>query len=188
MTKHVMLDLETLGLTPGHGIVEIGAVAFNFNNEVTAEFNHLIRPSSNKMFNLKFDEKTLQFWHQQPREEFERVMLDGTDKESISVILQRFYHWFEAIGAKYIWSHGAGFDVPIIEAAFNAVGITRFPWKYSDVRDTRTMYWLAGIDTKEVSFEGVKHRALHDAMHQIKCLRISMDKLADDFYIEGLDI
>lgn len=77
-----------------------------------------------------------------------------------------------------IWTHGPGFDPPILEAAFHAVGLP-VPWFYRALRDTRTLFDTAGIDPEaDGSYRtfmsqyntGTAHNALDDAIAQARCI------------------
>lgn len=67
------------------------------------------------------------------------------------------------------WGNGSTFDITILEAWFNAVGV-RCPWKFWNVRDVRTAVDLLGINPKEFTRDGTYHNALDDCLHQIKYL------------------
>jgi inhibitor of KinA sporulation pathway (predicted exonuclease) len=42
------------------------------------------------------------------------------------------------------------------------------PWKFWNVRDVRTVVDIMKINPKEFIFNGIKHNALDDAVHQVK--------------------
>ena len=62
-----------------------------------------------------------------------------------------------------IWAHGASFDPPILESAYLAFK-AKAPWKYSALRDTRTIYELANYYPDRT--KGTHHNALDDAKNQ----------------------
>ena len=52
------------------------------------------------------------------------------------------------------------------------------PWKYWDVRDTRTIYELARFDLRSLKrSNGVHHNALDDAKHQVIGVQQSYSRL-----------
>jgi len=65
-------------------------------------------------------------------------------------------------GAKRVWSHGSAFDIIILEHIFGKIQ-KAVPWKFWEVRDTRTLFEL-GIDP--VRPPVLKHHALEDAWNQ----------------------
>lgn len=68
--------------------------------------------------------------------------------------------------------HGATFDPVILENAYRAVGMKAW-WKFSNVRDTRTLFDLANY--RYVAKGG--HDALDDAMNQVKAVQEAYQKL-----------
>ena len=73
------------------------------------------------------------------------------------------------------YSQCINFDFPILESSFRAVEMKEF-WKYWNLRDTRTIYWLAGLDTKNEKRVGDYHNALSDCHSQILWLKKSLGK------------
>lgn len=67
-----------------------------------------------------------------------------------------------------LWAHGPTFDVSILAAAYEAVGLP-IPWHYRAPRDTRTIMEAAGMDPHkglEQFSTGTFHHALDDAICQ----------------------
>jgi hypothetical protein len=65
----------------------------------------------------------------------------------------------------YVWSHGSNFDTVLIENAYRAIGRKAW-WKYTNVRDTRTLFDVANY--KYTARGG--HDALEDATNQAKAV------------------
>jgi hypothetical protein len=65
-----------------------------------------------------------------------------------------------------VWSNGASFDVVAMESAWRNLDI-RIPWPYYTVRDTRTLYEIAGVSLKDKKYgTSTTHKAVEDAEHQ----------------------
>ena len=67
-----------------------------------------------------------------------------------------------------IWSNGASFDVVVAETAFRQVLTDKpnpIPWPFYTVRDTRTLYEIAGVKLKDGGHV-TSHRAVEDAERQ----------------------
>jgi hypothetical protein len=160
---HIMLDLETGGARPGCVIRSIGAVAFDFDGRpLGPSYYANIDGESCVAAGLTYDPLTMAWWGEQP--EAEAALADK--QLPIRSALEFFAAYIQATGTEEVcvWSHGAGFDIPITEAAMWATGIS-IPWKFRNARDTRTMLWLAerrGI-TVAVDRQGLRHQALDDA-------------------------
>jgi exodeoxyribonuclease VIII len=71
------------------------------------------------------------------------------------------FHKF-AWGCKAFWSHGATFDLVIIEDVLRQLGKPA-PWNFWQLRDTRTIFDL-GLDPDMP--KGGLHNALEDAIRQ----------------------
>lgn len=164
---HVMLDLETLGTKPGCAIVSIGACVFNMGG-VQEKFYRTI--DITKKFGtttLVIEPGTVAWWMQQTPEA--RAVFTAQERVSTSVAIGDFAMWWEDKALQYLsdshclWCHGATFDAPIIEATYNSIG-QQAPFKFYNVRDTRTLYALADIYPDRA--KGTHHNALDDAVAQ----------------------
>lgn len=163
--NHVMLDLETWGTTPGCAVRSIGAVEFSPSSGVTGQtFYCNVDKQSCLDAGLVIDPHTEEWWSQQSVEA--QAVLE-TDAFSVAAATAKFWAWFTEGGWDHIWAHGASFDPPILQGAMEAVGVNP-PWKFWNLRDTRTLYDLAGVNLKEMHREGTHHNALDDCLHQIK--------------------
>lgn len=155
-----MIDIETLGTAPGCAILSIGAVMFGPAG-LGEEFYAPILLESCTAAGLTIDPRTLAWWMKQG--DAARAAAFRDDAEALAIVLYRFTCWFTEHGAKQPWCHGATFDVPLLEAAYKVCGMAP-PWKYWAVRDTRTLYDLAGMKVDRC--KGVHHNALDDAKAQ----------------------
>jgi len=182
--KHVMLDLETLGLKPGCSILSIGAVVMATNIPGMAQqlagdtFYAKLSRESCRNHGLIESAETLAWWNQQSREAYDEVMNTPHDvKYWITSVLLQYKKW---LGGHYpedtrviTWCCGADFDMPILRAAYEATGIEHFPAHYGDTRCYRTVRDTFPLP-HPIEFEGIKHSALADALHQAKVLKAIM--------------
>ena len=65
--RHLMLDLETLGTTPGCVVLSIGAVEFDLDG-IKSEFRAHIDVDSSTALGLKVDARTVMWWLDQSKE------------------------------------------------------------------------------------------------------------------------
>lgn len=156
----VMIDTETLGTTPGSAILSIGAVMFGMDG-LGETFYAPISLGSCAAVGLSIDPATVQWWMEQSDQA--RAAAFPTDAAPLQQVLLAFQAWYIAQEARYPWCHGATFDVPLLDAAFKACGLTP-PWEFWSVRDTRTLYDVAGVKVDRKS--GTHHHALDDAINQ----------------------
>lgn len=169
MPVHVMLDLETWGTAPGSALRSIGAVTFDpYGDECFAEqfYYANISLESCEQAGLKVDPQTVEWWSRQSREAEDELWKEP--KALINVVAE-FFAWWNWQNAVFVWSNGANFDEPLWRAASEAVGRT-VPWKYWNVRDTRTIWHVARINPKMIPRAGIAHNALADARHQAACV------------------
>jgi len=164
MKNHIMIDLETLDVRPTASLLTIGAVKFDpYGDDIERpdcdKFYVKVDLDSCDRIGLTIDDNTVAWWSQQSAEaQAEAFSEDGRIPIEDAVHQLYKFCW----GAKCVWSHGAGFDVVILEHIFNRVG-RAVPWKFWQVRDTRTMFDL-GIDPNRPPI--LKHHALEDAWNQ----------------------
>lgn len=128
-----------------------------------------------RKYPLKRDPATVQWWNDQSAEA-KGAFIDPVD---LSLALARFSDWLtgglQQPSELRLWSHGASFDPPILEAAYHAVGQV-VPWHYRSPRDTRTAFDLVGIEDhtkwlKQFATPGeVYHHALDDAIVQARAI------------------
>lgn len=168
----VMNDLETLGTAPGCVILSIGAVVFDpITGRMGAEFYRNIDRASCLAIGLTIDGDTEAWWREQSQEARDRLEVNP---QPILEVLADFTAWWSDVGGRRFWGHGAGFDEPILRAAYKAAGLSA-PWSFSRSRDTRTIYDLANVaPNRDV---GVHHDALVDARNQAVAVCDSFRKL-----------
>lgn len=174
-----MLDLETLSTKYNASILVIAGIKFNRNdiNKPLSEldtFYKRITIQSCEDLKLDVDPKTLQWWDtQDPKIKYESVL--HPDRIPIKKALQEFSKWYG--NSTHIWCNGANFDAPILDNAYTSLGL-KTPWKFWSVRDTRTLYELAGITTKDLPNKE-KHNALSDCYAQIYGVQQSLRILSN---------
>lgn len=163
MSIDIMIDLETLGIKAGYGILSIGACSFDSKHK----FYSKVLPSSNLKYGLKEDSATIAWWQKQSLEAHQESF-SGT--EDLLFVLGAFSDFLrtlpEDIRHVYVWGNGADFDLPILQAAYTAVGVPA-PWSAFNGRCYRTLKNLyKGVEPDK--FVGEKHTAIADAEYQAK--------------------
>lgn len=162
LQPHVMLDLETMSTAPNAAIVQIGAAQFHLDGDgIFVSFERTVALQSSLLAGGSIDPKTVNWWREpgRPRHAIEHNAV------SLGDALAHFIDWLPVDAI--IWSHGAAFDVPVLESAYRSMGQTP-PWSHRNVRDTRTLFALAtslaGWHKPEAH---VAHIAVADAMQQV---------------------
>lgn len=170
-----MLDLETLSTRSNAVILVIAAVKFNRTKGVVEEpeFYRHIDIDSCKAVGLTTDDITIKWWNQQS--EAVRNEAFGGVRLPLYNVLKEFRTWY-GNNVSNIWCQGANFDIPILDEAYKRCKIES-PWKFWEVRDTRTLYDVAKFRQKDLQRKGDNHNALHDCRHQISCVVESFRKI-----------
>ena len=171
MTKHLMVDLETMAVTPRTVVLTLGAVTFNpYTNEIYDDLYFKIDLDDQDKLGREIDPNTLDWWAKQnPAVMEEAFSSDGriSFEDAISA-----FHKF-AWGCDKFWSHGAVFDLMILEDMYRQVNRTP-PWEFWRCRDTRTLFDLADPEMKKSEEQ---HNALFDAIRQAKGVQTVYRKL-----------
>lgn len=140
----VVVDVETMSLRKDAAIVSIAAVAFDSaagfdttGHSYTGVYV-VVSLASSVLAGLHVDDKTVGWWRDaDPRA---RGEIESGPSVPVGAALARV---FEFIGpGRRVWGHGSSFDVAVLEQSAAILGI-RVPWSYRDVRDTRTLFWIA---------------------------------------------
>lgn len=172
--KDLMLDLETWGKRYGCAIRSIGAVAFDrYGTGLGEEFYVNVDDVSSEWAGMTRDADTVAWWSRQSADAQTAFQGEGLQ---IHEAIMRFSTFFRRAGVVRVWSQGANFDEPIIVGAFDLLKIEP-PWKFWNSRCTRTIYDAAGLNFNAERRVGVAHHALHDAIHQARCVQKAFSML-----------
>ena len=170
--RHVMIDLETMGLTPECAIVSIGAVKFDPRKGVVSKDTFYVELDY-KTQDRRICPKTEAWWSTQGYEA--RAALDGID--DLEDALSDLVKWLPP--SAEVWGNGAAFDISMLENAYRQHNMET-PWKFWDVRDCRTikaMYECSRGGVGGNNFEGIAHNAKDDAIHQAKWVSMMWTKM-----------
>jgi hypothetical protein len=196
--KHCMVDLETLGTRPGSVILSIGAVFFDPASGLLGDsFHQVIDVASCCVAGLKGDHSTIKWWEKQSAEA--RVTYEvafGTrvsanPAEPLVKTLEAFNSYLAvggpAEGPKHVrlWGNGAAFDNALLREAYILANLTLAVPFFND-RCFRTLKALGSeFGVVEPEFEGERHHALADAIHQAKWALKVFEALAPSPVPEG---
>lgn len=174
--SEVMLDLETLSTRAHAVILVIAAIKFNRDDPETALdslqfFYRRIKINSCSEIGMHTDPKTSEWWERQDP----IIREEAFKKERVEIrhALEEFTKFYSH--STHIWSQGANFDIPILDEAYRRCNLDP-PWKFWHARDTRTVYDLAGMTSKDLP-KGDLHHALYDCHRQIIGVQKAVKKL-----------
>lgn len=165
----IMIDLETLDVTPNAAVTAIGAVAFDrcIGGVVDTFEGRISFPDAVEGRSISADTVA---WLCKQEDTVREYSLCG--QEPLLSVLSGFVDFVtkcahDATDGVNVWGNGAGFDITILESLLRAKDIP-IPWEFYSARDLRTLVDVAGIDPRTIPFaEGVKHTALADALHEV---------------------
>ena len=163
----VMVDIETLGLDRSSSILSIAAVRFD-QDGVGDTFYEIIDQRTCQDAGLSLDLETLD-WHLSQGTFGGRELVDGRD---LQTALEYFAEWYGH--ADEVWANSPSFDCEVLEYAGEQVAV-EMPWHFSEERDVRTIKNLSCA--AELEFDGTKHQALDDAMHQARIVSRTLSEL-----------
>jgi 3' exoribonuclease, RNase T-like len=164
---HVMLDIETLGTRVGNVVLSVAFVRFEDHASTTLNLN--IHEQLD--LGLVVDPETHEWWGRQRPDTWARAT---ENPYPVITALNHFSDWLAAAAvgrSLFIWCHGACFDAPLLQDVYRAAGLP-IPWHFRNVRDTRTLYDLAGIDLRDFS-DGTG-----DALCQTRAAELALRRLA----------
>jgi len=189
MNTDIMIDLETLDVLPSATILTIGAVKFDpFGDELSdpkmEKFYVKVDVDSCDRIGATVSNATLDWWSKQSAEA-QADAFDPTNRISIEDAMTQLYKF--CWGGKRVWSHGAGFDVIILEWYFRKIE-KAIPWSFLEVRDTRTLFDI-GINPNRATVTA--HNALADAVDQAQGVQkiyrtLRSSTMSDGSYITPL--
>ncbi len=176
MKNHVMIDVECLSTRPDAVLLTFGAIRFRpTDNDVDKDpfnmehFYRRVDPESCTKIGLRTDEPTLEWWAKQDDEVKEEAFAPE-DRCDIADVLKDFYMFCK--GCDQFWAHGSIFDIMIIET-INKILQRGNPWKFWQIRDTRTLYSLVDMQLPKTA----KHHCLYDCYNQILGVQASFAQL-----------
>jgi len=161
-----MVDLETLGSTPGCVILSIGAVWFGPDGLVDDGFYCVLNTDDCMEKYLSQDPDTVAWWQKQS-DEARQVLRDAVDPKA-SVPLRLGLEMFnEYLGPRKrevaLWGNGSDFDNAILAVAYKMAEV-KPNWEFWNNRCYRTLKNL--LPGNKLERVGTYHNALDDAKSQ----------------------
>lgn len=140
---------------------------------IGAEFYMNVSDESCAMAGFLKDDSTVAWWEKQSQAAQDALLVDP---QVIYVVVQQMHAWFRKQRGIFVWSQGSNFDEPLWSHIARRLGQS-VPWKFYDVRDTRTAYDISGFNPRSIKRGGNHHNALDDARHQALCVQRSYAKI-----------
>lgn len=157
---NVMVDIETLDTERTAAILSIGACTMAPFTDTLTFYEEIMAVGQEARTQ---SQSTLDWWKTQSN------YPDGGIR-NLPAVLTSFSRYISSLRAEpIIWCKGTEFDTAILSHAYKQLGM-EVPWKYSAVRDFRTMKKLFPCSPPYPA-NPTAHHALADALHQSAELR-----------------
>lgn len=176
---HAMLDIETVAKNNA-AMLSISAYQFNpFTGDILEKFEVFLELDSQIAIGQEVDHSTLMFWLT-AEDEARRDLINKckSSGQTIQVALQMFSQWMKVNGIDKVWGKGPSFDCSILSNAYHKCCLQK-PWNYWDEFCVRTIIALDKSVKKRIAFEGILHKGLDDAKHQIKMVHDIIKSIND---------
>lgn len=165
MIKHIMSDIETLGVSNKPVFLSLGAVRFT-KDEIVDRFHVGIDPKDCQRYGLEIDAGTAWDYWADPKQAEARDKLHALPKIDLFSALDGFAAWVNQTPADEqgsLWGNGATFDNVAIRSAYDAVQLD-YPFHYRKDECYRTL--KNRCPDVEYAQVGTAHDALDDAESQ----------------------
>ena len=167
-----MIDLETLGQSPGCVVLSLGVVPFGPRVSAPGRDTGLylkLHVKKQHEIGMTEDQDTVEWWSKQgdAAQDVLRASVLDVEPDDACEKLNRFLSERCQQSKIRMWANGADFDLPIIIALYKAVDL-KPAWRYYNHRCYRTLKALAPMMCQTAGFDGVPHHALDDAVHQAR--------------------
>lgn len=173
MTMHCIIDIETLGVTPGSCILSISAVCGNDS------FSKAIDLGSHPGTICR---ETLKWWFSDKVSDNARTISLFSPRHECSLreCLESLVEFIEShTNAIYFWAQGPVFDYGHLEYWLKHYDLP-IPWQYYQIRDIRTIQGfipLVKLDQLVSSRPNDKHTSLGDAKYEQLVLKTFIEMI-----------
>lgn len=179
--KHVMIDTETLGRTPGSVVRSVAAVEFDpRTGETGRQKVWKIDLTDSIRYGFKVEASTLKWWMMQS-DEARREFVEGAETP-LEDFLEDFMQFIAATdeGNDFtLWCLQLDFDVAMLRSMYSWYNLNVYrcdeellPWNFRKVRDVRP--YMDALDSAGILPPKVadRHTPLADCLAQINCVHL----------------
>lgn len=179
--KHVMIDTETLGRTPGSVVRSVVAVEFDpQTGETGRQKVWKIDLTDSIRYGFKVEASTLKWWMMQS-DEARREFVEGAETP-LEDFLEDFMQFIAATdeGNDFtLWCLQLDFDVAMLRSMYSWYNLNVYrcdeevlPWNFRKVRDVRP--YMDALDSAGLLPPKVadRHTPLADCLAQINCVHL----------------
>lgn len=184
---HIMIYLETTGLSSNAGIVMIGAHAFSgCNFRADQYFKYHISASDNESKGYEVDPTTMAWWAEKDPELRQHVFCGSSSaKEALGI----FVNWCNqvsngSLSSIYLWANHIDFDLAVLKNAFYKEH-HHYPFDFRKHMDYATLKVLFPQIASLHASNPTPHDALADAVYQSSIASHFLDELLSNGLISN---
>lgn len=177
--KDFMVDIETTGLNPGrHAMIQLSCVPFNLRSQQVAGtfFNGYLTIPAWRSFSID----TLHFWLSKNKSVYDHIQENQSGIVQNLVNFSGFVDEFKSTDVPNFWCRRP-FDWMFVESYFSDFEL-KCPFNYKNVIEMTSFLKGTALDDAmpivEIAFEGERHNAYWDCVHQIKTLFAAVNQVA----------
>jgi hypothetical protein len=165
--KILMLDCETLALTPDAVVTQIGAVFFDLQYPEAAAHGQTWWPDLAEQAGRRIDVNTVMWWMQQSDHARKSLIVAPHKREKKREILAHLTKLMTVHNVETVWAKPAMFDLPLLTDYFGAK-----PWSHRVERDMQTIVRMYDPEGKlaPAGDPDKAHDAAYDALWQCQYL------------------
>jgi len=175
-TKHIMIDIETLGLSNNAVIAQIAALEFSPENSYIPNTNPFQCNIDIDQNGRAIEVNTLKWWLEQSVTT-RNAVFSTASQFPLVVALNSLALWISTIGEKTnlkFWCRGVNFDFILLNDAYAQYNLDT-PWKYTSLADVRTFDSLVPPEIlQSIPRVGEHHNALDDCKFQISYVQAAI--------------
>lgn len=172
MTQHVMLDIETMGTTPGCVVLSIGATTFKLDDSphyTQQTFFKVLNLTESLELGLRIESSTLKWWLTQNHQTLKnQLMEDGAFP--LPGLLEIFNEWLSDNMVECVWGNSASFDCGLLRAVYEAAKVRPY-WSHRNEMCYRTVKNLCPEIPLAEKDGDRAHDPVYDAQYQIQYLK-----------------
>ena len=171
--KHIMLDLETLGVGSDSVVVSAALVEFDLTSGETGDSLHIGFNILEQLLNGGvIDNSTVTWWSTQPTEA-KKLLAKSSSTEPLYCTFSKIDEFLKRNPDVSLWGNGCTFDNVILRNLYKRHN-REFPLAFWQDKDVRTLTQLVNYDEVVIrtgTFIGTKHNPIDDCLHQVRmCL------------------
>jgi hypothetical protein len=173
----MMIDIETLALTPKAVVLSVGAVAFEKNGEIVDRFYRVLNTKDQiNIMKREVDPSTQLWWKYQDINAYQEAF--NPVRQHITKVLLDLFKFISEYNPVRVWANSPSFDLIILESLYRDSGYPN-PWIYKQPRDVRTIVDIANLSIKELEIKsiGIPHTPVFDCEVQIEYVTAARKKL-----------